>query len=165
MDWVGLRQKAVQLTGKYRYVLLIFLIGLGLMLIPVSSEKKQQEQPSDKVVQTEPSLSESLEQLLSQVKGAGKVRVLLTIDAGEQTLYQTDKSQSGTESTREDTVIITDENRAQSGLVQQINPPAYRGAIVLCQGADSPTVRLAIIEAVSAVTALDSSQISILKMK
>ena len=60
--------------------------------------------------------------------------------------------------------MITDENRTQTGLVQQSIPPTYRGAIVVCQGADSPAVCLAVKEAVSKVTGLDTSQISVLKM-
>jgi stage III sporulation protein AG len=39
------------------------------------------------------------------------------------------------------------------------------GAIVLCQGADVPSVRLAIVDAVSKVTGLVANQISVLKMK
>lgn len=165
MDWVALRQKSVELIGKYRYVLLIFLVGVGLMLIPVSKDSTPQQTQVTEPVKVVTSVSEDLEQILSQVKGAGKVRVMLTVEEGEHTLYQTDVSQNGTESLREDTVIVTDENRAQNGLIQQVNPATYRGAIVVCQGADSPSVRLAIVEAVSRVTGLDSSRISVLKMK
>ena len=39
------------------------------------------------------------------------------------------------------------------------------GAIVVCQGGDNATVRLAIIEAVSNVTGLGADKISVLKMK
>jgi stage III sporulation protein AG len=39
------------------------------------------------------------------------------------------------------------------------------GAIVVCQGGDQPTVRLAILDAVSKVTGLGADKISILKMK
>ena len=86
---------------------------------------------------------------------------MLTVKNGEQTIYQTDIP--GTD--RQDTVIITDEDRAQNALVQQIISPTYRGAIVLCQGAENASVCLAIKEAVSKVTGLDASQISVLKMK
>lgn len=157
MDWVAIRGKAMAFAGKYRYVLLIFLIGLCLMLIPDFSS---QEKNAPVVSQTQtPSLAQELEQILSKVKGAGKVYVMLTVDEGERICYQTDASQNG-----HDTVIVTDENRAQNGLIQQINPPNYRGAVVVCQGADSPAVRLAVLEAVSKVTGLDSTRISILKM-
>lgn len=160
MDRVMLREKATAWIGKYKYLLLVLLVGMGLMLIPTNSEKQEQQQTPAAAVE-QPSLSEELTAILSNIQGAGRVQVLLTVKAGEQTIYQVDPN--GTE--REDTVIITDADRAQSGLVQQIIPPTYRGAIILCQGADSPSVRLAVMEAVSSVTGLDSSRISVLKMK
>ena len=159
MDWVALRAKAASLAGKYRYVLLILLIGICLMLLPDFSSDEKSEPVTEQTQAQTLSVAQELEQILSQVKGAGKVSVMLTVDEGERICYQTDDSQNG-----HDTVIVTDENRAQSGLIQQINPPNYRGAVVVCQGADSPAVRLAVVEAVSKVTGLDSTRISILKM-
>lgn len=160
MDWVALRRKASRITGKYRYVVLILLIGICLMLIPDFSTQKDHQETVQQTVPTTPSLSRELEEILTKVKGAGRVSVMLTVDEGEHTRYQTNQSSNGY-----DTVIITDADRSQSGMIQQIDPPKYRGAVVVCDGADSPAVRLAIVEAVAKVTGLDSSRISILKMK
>lgn len=165
MDWIALRKKAVKMGGKYRYVLLILLIGVCLMLIPDLSAKHESAEPSVQKQEAQPSLTQQLEQILSQIKGAGQVSVMLTVAEGERIRYQTDDTYTGTDLQRQDTVLITDQDRAQSGLVQRIDPPTYRGAVIVCQGADSPAVRLAILEAVAKVTGLDSSRISILKMK
>ena len=64
-----------------------------------------------------------------------------------------------------DTVIITDSERNQNGLIHQINPPSYMGAIIVCQGADDPAVKLSITEAVSKITGLKTNRISVLRMK
>lgn len=165
MDWLALRRKATRIIEKYRYFLLILVIGVCLMLIPEFSFKEKQPDTRIESEQTAPSLTEQLEQILSQVKGAGKVSLMLTVEEGEHIRYQTDDTYNSADSERHDTVIITDKDRTQSGLVQQVNPPRYRGAVVVCKGAQSPTVRLAIVEAVSKVTGLDSSKISILEMK
>ena len=165
MDWVKQRDKVMHWLGKYRSLLLVILLGLGLMLIP--SGNREDSSGSSTVstpVESGLTISQELEEILSQVQGAGKVQVMLTVAKGEETIYQTDGS-TAENGNRHDTVVITDENRTQSGLVQQSNPPVYRGAIVVCQGADSPAVCLAIKEAVSKVTGLDASQISVLKMK
>lgn len=165
MDLVAMGKKAVNWAGKYRYVLLILLIGICLMLIPDLSSKKEENtaiQPTQTVTL---SLSQELEQILSKVKGAGKVSVMLTVDEGEQIHYQTDDTYNSAESHKHDTVIVTDSDRAQNGLIQKIDPPRYRGAVVVCEGADSPVVQLSVMEAVSKVTGLDSTRISILKMK
>lgn len=166
MDWLTLRGKARLWLKEYRYVLLVLFLGIVLMLLPQSkaAEEGDKETPVPETV-AEESLQEQLEQLLSIVQGAGKVRVLLTEAAGERVIYQTDGEESSQNTRRTDTVILSDSGRAESGLVQQILPPTYQGAVILCQGADSASVRLALIEAVSNATGLTSDRISVLKMK
>lgn len=161
MDIGRLRRKATDWIGKYKFVILILLVGVGLMLIPTGSKEKTPDESVTEQVEQQVMLADELEEILTNIQGAGRVQVMLTMRAGEQTIYQTDTPSTD----RQDTVIVTDEDRAQGGLVQQILAPTYRGAIVLCQGADSASVCLAIKDAVSKVTGLDSSQISILKMK
>ena len=93
---------------------------------------------------------------------------MLTISKGEQTIFQTNTSQSGTDQNsnyKSDTVITTNSSRNESGLISRIDPAKYLGAIVICQGADRPAVRLAVIEAVGKVTGLSSDRICVLKMK
>ena len=96
------------------------------------------------------------------------VQVMLTLASGEETLYQTNEDYSigdNTNTKRSDTVTVTDAQRNETGLIRQQNPPKYLGAIVVCNGADSPEVRLAVVEAVSKVTGLGADDISVLKMK
>ena len=166
MDWLTLRGKARLWLKEYRYVILVLFLGVVLMLLPQGRAeiKENEEAPVPETV-AEESLQERLEQLLSMVQGAGKVRVLLTEAAGEQVVYQTDGEESSQNTRRTDTVILSDSGRSESGLVQQILPPTYQGAVILCQGADSAAVRLALIEAVSNATGLTSDRISVLKMK
>lgn len=166
MDWLTLRGKARLWLKEYRYVLLVLFLGIVLMLLPQSKagEERDEDTPVPETV-AEEGLQEQLEQLLSMVQGAGKVRVLLTEAAGERVIYQTDGEESSQNTKRTDTVILSDSGRAESGLVQQILPPTFQGAVILCQGADSAAVRLALIEAVSNATGLSSDRISVLKMK
>lgn len=168
MDIVMLKNKVQKTVQKYKYPLLILLIGLGLMLLPENLFKTEQtSQTPVQQDQTQPDLSSQLAEILSQISGAGKVKVMLTVASGEKTVYQEDVDISGGESSssRQDTVIITDSDRNQSGLVTRVDPPTYLGAIIVCQGADKAAVRLAIVEAVSRVTGLGADRISVLKMK
>ena len=134
MDIKSIRERATSWVGKYKYFALILLVGVGLMLIP--GTKKEQTQITSIPQVQEETLDKELEAILSNIKGAGRVQVMLTVASGEQVIYQTDSSSAD----RQDTVIINGENRVQDGLVQQIISPTYRGAIVLCQGADSANV-------------------------
>ncbi len=153
------------LAEKYRPVLLVVLLGVVLMLWPTGAEKQSQE-PVATVQQ--PALENQLEEILSQLAGAGKVRVLLTQDSGEQTIYQQNESRqtgTNTQDYKQDTVTVSGADRQQQGLVRYVNAPVYRGAVVVSQGGDNPAVRLAIVNAVSSVTGLASNRITVLKMK
>ena len=167
MDWIGFQKKALETGKRYRFAILVLILGLVLMLIPLKSEEQQSQTPAASQTQESPEISQELAQILSQIQGAGKVEVMLTVAYGEKTVYQTDEDISGGESgtTRIETVVITGDDRSQKGLVQQVNPPVYLGAIIVCQGGDRSSVRLAIVEAVSKVTGLGADRISVLKMK
>lgn len=162
MDFLAFREKAGPFLKQYRYVVLLLMLGVLLMLLP----KRQEAEPEAPVSVPESvdSLEEDLARILTRIRGAGRVEVLLTEYAGTETLYQTDADRTA-DSLREDTVVISDRERGESGLVRQVIPPRYMGAVVVCQGGDNPAVKLAILEAVSRATGLKSNQISVLKMK
>lgn len=170
MDWIGIRERLLEAFKKYRYILLVMLVGLFLMLLPEGKSRETvPELPAQTTIQSsEKDLQESLADILSMIEGAGKVQVLLTEGSGERIRYQTDENITSGENSndiRRDTVIVTGASRVESGLIQQIDPPVYQGAVILCQGADRASVRLAIVEAVSNATGLGSDKISVLKMK
>lgn len=142
---------------KYKYVLLVLLAGLMLMLLPGGSEEK----PEPVVEASEPSeedMETRLERILTRVQGAGTVAVMLTESSGEEVVYQTD-GEGG------DTVLVSDAQRNEQGLVRTREPPTYLGAIIVCEGADSASVRLAVVEAVANVTGLGTDRITVLKME
>ena len=151
-------KKITYFVGKNRYAVIVLVIGLILMLLPFGTGKEEIEKCEP--IQEQVRVDQLLEQVLSTIDGVGKVKVMLTVETGESIIYQTD-----TGATSIDTVIITDKDRAEVGLIKQIDPPKYRGAIIVCQGAESAAIRLSIVEAVSKVTGLGADRISVLKMK
>jgi len=156
-----------QLLKKYRYACIVVAVGIFLMLLPVRSGTAKPEEPELQTV-TSPSMEERLCDILQQIRGAGLVRVMLTVANGEETIYQFDQNLSidgSSSSTQKDTVTVTDKDRGQSGLITQVNPPKYQGALVVCQGAENAAVRLAISEAVSSLTGLGTDKITIVRMK
>lgn len=162
MDINNIKNKLLPFVQKYKYVVLIILLGIIMMLIPGKKKTTAVSAPVQYVNQQ--SVQDDLESILSHVKGAGKVKVMLIEATGSETIYETNYDQSETDSKKQ-TVTITDSNRNESGLVKQINPPRYGGAVVLCQGAGNSQVRLAIIDAVSKVTGLGADKIAVLIMK
>lgn len=161
MDTVAPKQRINALFGKYKYPILVLLVGIGLMLLP----GREAAEPAPVPTETpEVSLELRLEALLSQIDGAGQVRVLLTEETGRETVYQTDIQTDSDSRHSEDTVLVEDSSRNETGLVRRMLEPEYRGAVILCQGADAPGVKLAIVEAVRCVTGLGADQISVQKL-
>jgi len=169
VDIKAMPEKIYNLIKKYRYALLILAIGLVLMAIPNTADQtKNNISEEAKETHTEPSLEDRLTSILSLVEGAGQVRVILTVAEGEEIVYQTNDNIANTNDSNNksiNTVTITDSQRNQSGLICQINPATYKGIIIVCQGADKPSVRLKLVDAVSKLTGLGTNRISVLKMK
>lgn len=166
MDWMTGKEAVVQTIKKYRYVAVVILAGILLMAVP--QESGREATMVEKETGSEESLEAALSRILSMVAGAGNVEVLLAEKSGEQILYQTDEDQSQTDTARDlrrQTVLVEDSSRQKTGLVRQINPPVYQGAVVLAQGADNAAVRLSLVEAVMGATGLPSHCITVLKMK
>lgn len=168
MEQKQLSSQIKEYWEKYKIMVLVLVLGTGLMLVPsVSKESKPEKTESEATVEHK-NLQSVLEDALCQVSGAGKVRVFLTESSGEEIIFQENENtanQKDSETLRRETVILSDGQRAQNGLIKQINPPQYQGAVVLCQGADQAAVRLAMVKAVSSLTGLTFDRITVLKMK
>ena len=162
MDILAIREKTGDWIKQYKFVALVLLAGLLLMLLPDAPEEKAA--PAEVRQEQQETLQDQLGDLLSHMQGAGKVRVLLTVGSGAEIVYQTDKNVRS-DGQQSDTVLVTDSQRSQTGLIRQVNPPEYLGAVVLCQGADNPSVKLSVVEAVSKATGLSTDRITVLKMK
>lgn len=167
MEIKNIKQRIPAWIWKYRYPILILLIGVILFFIPQRQEDVQAP-IQEAIISQQPDITQQLTQILGQIEGVGKVKIMLTIAAGESIQYHYDKdvNTDGNSSTiHHETVIITDSERNQQALITQTFPPKYQGAIVVCQGADQPVIKLAIVDAISKATGLGADQISVLKMK
>ena len=160
MDLESGKQRLIAFGKKYRYMTLVIAMGIFLMLFPFGEEDAQQEEFIAETIVTD--LEMELCDILNQISGVGKVRVLLTEESGSDTIYQIDSAQNQSSM---DTVIIRDGDREEAGLIKQILPPVYRGAVIVCEGGDIARVRLSVVEAVKSVTGLSTDRISVLKMK
>ena len=151
---------------KYRLMILVLLLGFFLLLLP--SEKKERsgetegEEQTFSLAQTE----KRMEEILGKIEGAGKLQVMLTLKSGSQLQLaeDTEESQSSDESeSRRETVTIRRGSNEEEVVITHQMYPAYQGAVVVCQGADKAAVRLAITEAVAALTGLSSDRITVVK--
>lgn len=156
--------------SKFRLPLLIFAAGLLLMLLPTGKRSTQAVQTAAQAAQTQeltPS-QEEMEAILSRIDGVGRVDLLLTLRTSGASVYQTDTRTvtSGSGTTEEcQTVFGQTSGSGKEPVVQTTLAPQYQGALVVCDGADRASVRLAVVQAVTSLTGLGSNQIAVVKMK
>lgn len=161
----GIRKIAAGL-GKYRYVLLVVLVGVLLLAWPAGEEKEAAAQPEAgrDIFQVE-QLEKKLEKALSQVEGAGEVTVALTVKNGTERVPLTDRSTAAGE--REDRVeekaVVINTGSGQQTVVRLERAPVFQGAVVVSQGGDRAEVRLLLTQAVSSLTGLGADKITICK--
>ena len=169
MDVSGYALKVKNILFRFRYPVLIVLVGIVLLTLPGKNKTTVSDvTTSSASANVSITPAQELTEILQQIKGVGRVKVLLTVSKGEKTEYQTDEDQSVSETgsdVRKETVIIRDADDNEMALITQIISPEYLGAIVVCEGADDANVKLAVLEAVARATGLRSDKISVLKMK
>ena len=133
--------------------------------IPESEEDVEITENDDEMSFTsyEKDIEERFKNLIESIDGVGKVQVLVTIDSGDEKVYATESKK--TENNEEKSYVLVDIEGSDSGLLLKIAQPEIRGVAIVCQGADSPTVRNAVVGAVTSVLGISSNRVNVSKMK
>ena len=154
-----------ELWKKYKFVLLVVLVGIILMLLPVSSQTKETEENKSQIPQESfdlAAMEQRMEEVLGKIDGVGKLRLMLTLQSGTR-LTLAEDTQRDQDRTQRETVTLKRGSGNQEIVITNRFYPVYQGAVVVCQGADSSAVRLAITETVQALTGLPSDRIRVAK--
>ncbi|MBQ8784376.1 MAG: hypothetical protein IJZ57_11460 [Clostridia bacterium] len=167
-------QRICDKTKLDKKAVLIILVGLmGIVMLAVSEiipEKESeivQEQPTSQTDQSYESYAENtekrLEEMISSIQGAGKTKVMVTLDCSDENVYATEEKSGDT--SYENSVVIIENQDGESGMLIKVTQPKIRGVAVVCSGGASPTVRQSIIDTVTAVLDISSARVSIATMK
>ena len=116
-----------------------------------------------------PVAEEEMENILRAIDGVGDLRLMLTVDSDtkRELAQDTTAERSGSEDMKRksETVVVGTGGGTQEVVVTNRVYPRYVGALVVCEGGGSAGVRLAVTQAVSALTALPSDKITVLQGK
>ncbi|MGE4277135.1 MAG: stage III sporulation protein AG [Lawsonibacter sp.] len=164
VKWLEPVQKWKGELGKYKYVLLVIAVGVVLLMLPMGKTTDDQTK-YEQTTQTDSfdldAFEEKLAQVLSQIGGAGRTQVVLTLDSGSRQVLAQDQDRGGDGSVDSSTVTVGRGSGSQEVVPLQTLAPNFRGALVVCPGGGDPQVRLKLVEAVSALTGLGADRISI----
>lgn len=124
-------------------------------------------------------LEDTLEEVLSTMEGAGKVKVMITLESSGESIVEKDvttgidastqvnadggsHNTSGNEKTGE--TVYVQQDRVTYPYVKQIISPRVAGVVVSAQGGDNLTINKNITEAIQALFGIDAHKIKIIKM-
>lgn len=166
-------EKILEKIKRDKKIAAIVCVGLaGIIMLSLSeimpaneasSDKKSEEAATDIRDSYEEDIEKRLTKIVSQINGAGRTQVMVTLDSGDENVYAVkEKSNDGS---REREYIVIDSDDSESGLLLKVIEPEIRGVAVVCEGADSANVRQEIVATVSAVLGITTNRISIAKIK
>ncbi len=158
---------------KYKYIAVVIAVGLFLLVLP-QGEKKAEEKDGSIVEFELKSFEKRIEECLFECNGVGRCKVILSVESGPENVYEKDSRKSARENESGVMLesdsdikpsIVSEGSGRESPLVVKEIYPEFRGAVVICDGADRVDVQSSVVASVSALTGLGSDKISIIKMK
>lgn len=175
----------------FAIVLIITVVAMNYILSGKKDKTNKTIQSEDKVLaqkngdsqvenkDNKQDIETRLENIPSNIKGVGNVKVLITYSQESTVIpmYDEDTSTSVTEeqdssggsrtvneSTSKKDIIYEENNGVKTPITQSIINPKIEGAIVTAKGANDANVKTNIIEAVEAVTGLATYKIQVFEM-
>ena len=159
---------------KYKYIFIVVLAGIVLMNVPGKESANDTVNTNDGSEFSIDEFESGVEKILAECEGVGRVKVILSVDSGPESVYAKEARKSQREQ-REGVILESDSDTKPSIMSEgsgkespikiKVMYPQFRGALVVCDGADDAAVRRTVIESISALTGLKSDCISVIKMK
>ena len=145
-------------------LIVIFIVGIGLLLLPVGSKDEPKDIETVQTVSKE-DIEKEIEAILSKIKGAGRVDVMITLADDGTTYYAQNERAQNTddEKTVEKNYVLSKSSNTEGPLVIKKTTPVISGILVCAEGAGNPQVKSDIISAASALLGIKSHRIEVLE--
>lgn len=172
----GLIKAVAAVKSDKKRLAIIVVAMFGIILTVISSFENSGETAQEETTLSTAQFSESeytqqlekrLEDMVSSLDGAGRTKVIVTLECDYETVYAKDGSYSVKDgaSDEESEYIIIDSDKQEGGLVLKTVTPRVRGVAVLCEGGDQPQVESAVCEMLTALLDVGSNHISVSKIQ
>lgn len=172
-----------KLKGIKHIEIIIGVLAIAIMLVAYNTIANITESTADTETEDTSVTSydytateEKLEAVLAEIEGVGNVEVMITYaGTSEKVTAKTTStnttnttnssgSVSSTTSTTESPVIISNDGSSSPYVLKEISP-AITGVIVVAEGADKATTKLAIMRACQTILQVNATYIEIFTMK
>lgn len=156
---------AKKLKEDKKTALIIFaaIVGMLLILFSGTENEPETEKVKDNPTAELQECEEKLEKLLSDVKGAGRVRVMITYETSDENVFAYNKEESFRENEHNfsSDYILVKNNGNETGLKLKTVYPNVKGVAVVCDGAADPITKEQIISVISALFDISTKNISV----
>ena len=169
-QWNAAKERFLPIWKKYRAVLAVLLAGVLLLASGHGGNEPAQTVGADTAASQEFDLNgfqQELQAQLTAIDGAGRVALMLSLDQTEEAVYAVNTRQmsgSDSRSLESDVSVVSNGSYGETPVTVKSVLPVFRGAVVLCDGADDASVRLAVTQAVSTVCGIGADKVTVLKM-
>ena len=143
---------------------MVFLIVVNDFLKSSNEEKADISNTSEFSLQYIDKTQKELERILSDISGAGKVSVMITLENCYENVYSQSQKDNGSQVDEEYIVVKKGSNNEECLLVK-VYEPTIKGVAVVAEGAGSIEVKNAITQTVCALFNISSVKVSVEKMK
>jgi stage III sporulation protein AG len=184
MNLVSVEQLLGKLKGKKNWLVIGGVIAVVALILFSGYGKETKDSDNSAAQSIKFSNSDStaeveqkLENVLSKIKGVGKVQAMVTYETGPEIVpvFQTDKEvntvrEEGdrnreSEDTREKSEPATVQTGGtEEALVLKEKNPEIRGVIVIAQGAEDAKIRMQINQAVMTVLHITAERVNVFEM-
>ena len=170
VDWKQGVDRLYRFAGKWKYALIVLLAGLLLLATggggdpPAGRDAAEGAEPAAAETFSLSEFEARLTACLSRIEGVGQVELMLTLDSTGREVYASDIRQTTSASYESTVSTVSNGSYGEEPVRVTTTSPEFRGAVVVCQGADDDRVRLAVTEAVGALCGLGADRITVIKM-
>ena len=156
------RIKEFFLGEKGRKALIIAGIAAMVLLLfsTLSCGGEETAAAGESAAEFEQRLERRLESLLSEIDGAGKVTVMITLETASERVYaedeRTERSADGKSGTQSEVVLA---GSGKTPVEKSVIQPVVRGAAIVSTGAADPVVREKLAKAAAGVLDIGISRV------
>lgn len=177
--------KLVKGKNSTRLILILGILGMALILLSSFLPKQSSAKAAESGTTTKLSADEYTEKLEQKVTslaesicGAGKVKVMITLENGVEYVYAnsekktTDNTQdyesgapkkSTDKGSLEQDVIVIDGQDGKQALVVTQREPTVKGVVVVCEGGGNINVKQSLTDAITTALNLKSNRVTVVQ--
>ena len=167
-------QNLINKIRQDKKLMFIFILGFTGVLMLVFMNSYSKKESAENIIETETTpivcstydmeklLEKKLEDVISEVNGAGKTKAVVSVSSSGEYVYAKNvKKENDNDSVSEDSeiVIYESQNGTDAGLVISIRSPDIIGVAIICEGGESSVVKAEITKLVTSLFGIGSDRV------